>query len=102
MGMDRLERLADVLESGDPDPLAVTRADRPYSFERRDGVHQVRVVMPFASKSEVSLFKKGDELVIEIGVLRRHVGLPRSIAGLHPLRATFEGTTLVVDLGEAS
>jgi len=41
-------------------------------------------------------------LVIEIGVLRRHVGLPRSIAALQPRRATFEGTTLVVELGEAS
>jgi arsenite-transporting ATPase len=47
------------------------------------------------------LFKKGDELVIEVGVLRRHVGLPRSIAGLQPVRATFEGATLVVELGES-
>jgi arsenite/tail-anchored protein-transporting ATPase len=70
-----------------PDPLAVTVAQRPYSFERRNGVQQVRVAMPFAAKGEVGLFKKGDELVIEIGVLRRHVGL-------QPLRATFEGTTV--------
>ena len=102
IGMERLERLADVLQAIDPDPCAVTREERPYAFERRDGVHQVRVAMPFAAKGEVGLFKKGDELVIEIGVLRRHVGLPRSIAALQPRRATFEGTTLVVELGEAS
>jgi arsenite-transporting ATPase len=102
IGMDRLEALADVLRDIEPDPLAVTRTERPYSFERRNGVHQVRVAMPFAAKGEVGLFKKGDELVIEIGVLRRHVGLPRSIAELQPVRATFEGNTLVVELGEAS
>ena len=101
IGMERLERLADVLQAIAPDPLGVTVAERPYSFERRNGIQQVRVAMPFAAKGEVGLFKKGDELVIEIGVLRRHVGLPRSIAGLQPLRATFEGTTLVVELGEA-
>ena len=101
IGLARLERLADVLQAIDPDPLAVTREERPYVFERRNGVHQVRVAMPFAGKGEVGLFKKGDELVIEIGVLRRHVGLPRSIAALEPRRATFEGTTLVVELGEA-
>ena len=101
IGMARLDRLADVLEAIDPDPCAVTRESRPYAFERRDGVHQVRVDMPFASKDEVGLFKKGDELVIEIGMLRRHVGLPSSIAALQPRRATFEGTTLVVELGEA-
>lgn len=102
VGMDRLERLADVLETLDGDPLAVTRDERPYSFERIGGVHQVRVAMPFATRGEVGLFKKGDELVIEVGVLRRHVGLPRSIAALQPLRATFEGNTLVVELGEPS
>jgi len=101
IGMDRLERLADVLQAIDPDPCAVTREERPYSFERRAGVHQVRVAMPFAGRGEVGLFKKGDELVIEIGVLRRHVGLPRSIAALQPRRAIFEGTTLVVEMGEA-
>jgi arsenite-transporting ATPase len=82
--------------------LAVTREERPYVFERRNDAHQGRVAMPFAAKSEVGLFTKGDELVIEIGVLRRHVGLPRSIAALQPLRATFERNTFVVELGERS
>lgn len=101
IGVERLERLADVLQTIEPDPLTVSREERPYSFERHNGVHQVRVAMPFATKGEVGLFKKGDELVIEIGVLRRHVGLPRSIAALQPRRATFEGNTLVIELGEA-
>ena len=101
IGMKRLERLADVLQAIDPDPCAVTREDRPYAFERRDEVHQVRVAMPFAAKGEVGLFKKGNELVIEIGVLRRQVRLPSSIAALQPRRATVERTTLVVELGEA-
>ena len=100
VGLDRLERLADVLHAFDPDPAAVTRAERPYSFERRDGRHQVRVSMPFAAKGEVGLFKKGDELVLEVGVFRRHIGLPTSLATLQPLRATFEGQTLVVELGD--
>jgi len=101
VGMERLERFADVLDVVDADPAAVSRTERPYAFERRNNVHQVRVSMPFAVKGEVGLFKKGDELVIEVGVLRRHVGLPRSIAGLQPVRATFEGPTLVVELGES-
>jgi arsenite-transporting ATPase len=101
VGMERLERFADVLDAVDPTPAAVSRTERPYAFERRNNVHQVRVAMPFAVKGEVGLFKKGDELVIEVGVLRRHVGLPRSIAGLQPVRATFEGATLVVELGES-
>jgi arsenite-transporting ATPase len=56
--------------------------------------------MPFAGKGEVGLFKKGDELVVEVGVFRRHIGLPTTLATLVPLRATFEEKTLVVELGE--
>jgi arsenite-transporting ATPase len=102
VGLDRLERLADVLAAFDPHPAAVSRAERPYAFERRDGRHQVRVSMPFAAKGEVGLFKKGDELVLEVGVFRRHIGLPTSLAALQPLRATFEDRTLVVELGEVA
>jgi len=100
VGLDRLDRLADLLQELDPAPAAVTRTERPYSFERRNGVHQVRVAMPFAGKGEVGLFKKGDELVVEVGVFRRHIGLPTTLAALVPVRATFEDRTLVVELGE--
>ena len=101
VGLDALDRLADVLDTLDPDPSRVTRSASPYTFSRQAGVHQVRLSMPFASRQEVQLFKKGDELVIEVGVLRRHVGLPQSMAGLEPRRARFEGDVLVVDLAEA-
>ena len=100
VGLERLDRLADLLHELDPDPVAVTRTERPYSFDRRNGVHQVRVAMPFADKGEVGLFKKGDELVVEVGVFRRHIGLPTTLATLVPLRATFEDKMLVVELGE--
>lgn len=100
MGIERLERLAAVLYAPDEDPAAVTRDERPYSFGRANGAYQVRVAMPFAAKGEVGLFKKGDELVIEVGTLRRHVGLPTSMAAMQPVRATFEDRTLVVELRE--
>ena len=100
VGLDALDRLADILHELNPDPAAITRTERPYSFERRNGVHQVRVAMPFAGKGEVGLFKKGDELVVEVGVFRRHIGLPTTLALLEPVRATFEDRTLVVELGE--
>ena len=100
MGLERLENLASVLYAPGENPALVTRSERPYSFERANGMYQVRVSMPFAAKGEVGLFKKGDELVIEVGTLRRHVGLPTSMAGLQPQRATFEGQTLVVTLRE--
>ena len=82
------------------DPAAVTRTERPYSFRKRDGHYEVRLRTPFAAKAEVSLFKKGEDLVLEVGTTRRHIGLPSSMSGLSPVRAKLEDGMLVVELQE--
>jgi arsenite-transporting ATPase len=100
LGKDRLQELAKVLYPADEDPLAVTRTDKPYTFEKRDGIYEIRVLMPFAVKGEIGLFKKCDELVVEIGTLRRHIGLPRSMAMLRPSRAKLDNGVLTVEMKE--
>ena len=52
-------------------------------------------------RAEIGLFKKGDELVVEIGTLRRHIGLPTSMANLSPSRAKLENKVLTVEMREA-
>jgi arsenite-transporting ATPase len=100
LGKERLQELARVLYDGGEDPLAVTRTEKPYTFGKSDGVYEVRLLLPFAIKGEVGLFKKGDELIIEIGTLRRHIGLPRSMAAMHPARARLQNRTLTVEMKE--
>jgi arsenite/tail-anchored protein-transporting ATPase len=99
LGRERLIELANVLY-GDDDPALVTRTEAPYTFEKRNAHYEVRLRLPFAVKGEVGLFKKGDELVIEIGTLRRHIGLPTSMAALVPTRATLQNKMLTVELKE--
>ena len=101
LGKQRLHDLAALLYPGDEDPSAVTRTEKPYSFGKRDGIYEIRVLLPFAAKGEVGLFKKGDELVVEIGTLRRHIGLPRSMAMLLPSHAKLENGLLTVEMQEA-
>src|SRR5947208_555117 len=79
-------------------PAAVTRTERPYSFSKVNGCYEVRLRAPFAEKAEVGLFKKGEELVVEVGNVRRHIGLPNSMAGLSPVRARLDGGVLIVEL----
>jgi arsenite-transporting ATPase len=62
----------------------------------------VKVLLPFATKGEIGLFKKGDELVVEIGTFRRHIGLPTSMAALTPARARLENRILTVEMKEES
>ena len=101
LGQKRLEDLARVLYAEGEDPSAVTRTEKPYTFAKENGVYEVRVLLPFATKGEIGLFKKGDELVVEIGTFRRHIGLPRSMAALTPARARLESRVLTVEMREA-
>jgi arsenite/tail-anchored protein-transporting ATPase len=101
LGKQRLAELASVLYPENEDPSAVTRTEKPYTFGKVNGVYEVRMLLPFATKGEVGLFKKGDELVVEIGTLRRHIGLPRSMTMLMPARARLDKNVLTVEMKEA-
>jgi len=94
-------RISRALYADAEDPAAITRTEKAYTFGKQNGVYEVRILLPFASKGEVGLFKKGDELVIEIGTFRRHIGLPRSMAALQPARARLESQVLTVEMKEA-
>jgi len=100
LGRERLEDLAKVLYAGHEDPAVVTRTEAPFIFLKRNAHYEVQLRLPFAVKGEVGLFKKGDELVVEIGTLRRHIGLPTSMAGLTPTRATLLNKMLTVEMKE--
>lgn len=102
VGQQRLAEVAARLYPAGADPAEVRRRERPYVFNKTGDTYEVRLRAPFAGKSEVSLFKKGDELVVELGTIRRHIGLPTSMSSLTPSRARLEEGTLVVELKEAS
>jgi len=102
VGLERLAELAGVLYGDSSNPAEVTRTERPYSFVRENGVYQVRVHMPFAEKGEIGLFQKDEDLVVEVGTLRRHIGLPTSMRGLKPASARLEDDMLVVEMKGAA
>ena len=101
LGRERLEELAAALYGEKTDPAAVSRTEAPFGFAKSNGRYEVRLQLPFAAKGEVGLFKKGDELVVEIGTLRRHIGLPTSMASLVPSRARLENRVLTVEMKES-
>src|SRR6266481_2393305 len=101
LGRERLEDLARALYTSGEGPAAIVRSAAPYTFAKTGGHFEVRLQLPFATKGEVGLFKKGDELVVEIGTLRRHVGLPTSMASLSPSKARLENKILTVEMRES-
>ena len=100
VGRARLADVANALYSQGEDPAAVLRTARPYTFEKVEDRWEVRLDVPFTSKAEVHLFKKRDELIVEVGTVRRHIGLPTSMAALEPARARLVDGKLVVEMKE--
>lgn len=100
LGLPRITELARVLYADQSDPAEVTRTERPYDFTKHEGYYQVHLRVPFTEKGEVGLFKKGDELTVEIGTIRRHIGLPASMAALTPVQAKLDGGILSVRMEE--
>lgn len=98
LGRDRLQEMADQLYRDNQDPASVTRTEVPYTFSREGEKYEVRIQLPFTERGEVQLLKKEAELVVQVGTLRRHVGLPTSMAGLVPAGAKLEGQRLVIEL----
>ncbi len=100
VGIEGLRKLARHVYTEKEDPSAVTRTEAPYSFHKEEGRHEVRVKLPFAVKGDVGLFKKNDELVVQIGTLRRHIGLPVSMANLAPGKARLNEQMLTIEMQE--
>ncbi len=97
-GYDRLQEFAAKLYPSGDDPSEATRTGAPFSFAKAGDHYEVRLEMPFTEKAEIGLFKKEDELVVEIGTIRRHVGLPTTMASMQPVKATLDGRKLVVEM----
>lgn len=100
LGGDQLERMAGLLYPEGENPADLIRDERPYHFEKAGDHYEVRLRLPFTAKGEIGLFKKNDELVVEIGSLRRHIGLPTTMAALQPSRARLDNGVLTVELKE--
>src|SRR5579872_4386321 len=56
LGHERLEELSRALYHETEDPAAITRTEAPYTFAKRDGHYEIRLMLPFAIKSEIGLF----------------------------------------------
>jgi arsenite-transporting ATPase len=102
VGQQRLTELAKVLyQEPDIDPATRARAEAPFRFEKNGSGYRIHLHMPFAEPGEVGVFKKGEDLVVEIGALRRHVGLPTTMAALEPRKAKLDQGVLTVELVES-
>ena len=84
---------------GDRDPAQLFYHGQAQDIEREDGYYVLTLSLPFVTKSDVSLVRNGDELLVQVGSYRRNIILPRTLVGLPVEEAKFEDEGLRIRFG---
>ena len=78
VGIDRLREFGEALY-GDTDPSAARADVAPLHLERTEAGDVLSVDLPFTDKEELTLGRRGDELLVRVGPYRRSILLPDSL-----------------------
>ena len=84
---------------GETNPAALLHKDRPVEVKKEGRSWALYLRLPFAEKDRIQVFAKGDELVVQVDNQRRHLVLPRSLAGRQVKSAAFADQRLRVGFG---
>jgi arsenite-transporting ATPase len=84
----------------DQDPTAVLYQGKPIEVKKEKGSYALYIRLPFAEKDRIQVWTRGDELVVQVDNQRRHLMLPRTLAGRSVASAAFLDHRLRVSFGE--
>ncbi|MBV8710929.1 MAG: ArsA family ATPase, partial [Solirubrobacterales bacterium] len=97
LGADMLDRLAGaVFGAAGHDPAAVLHDRLTQELRVSEDGADLRLMLPFAHKGNISLKKIGLELIVGVDGQRRTIILPPALAAFQPSGATFEDGALQV------
>ncbi|MBV9810309.1 MAG: ArsA family ATPase [Solirubrobacterales bacterium] len=97
VGADMLDRLAGaVFGAAGHDPAAVLHDRLTQELRVSEDGADLRLMLPFAHKGNISLKKIGLELIVGVDGQRRTIILPPALAAFQPSGATFEDGALQV------
>ena len=99
VGLDLLDEFG-LHVFGASDPTAVLFKERPVEIKKEGKKYALYIRLPFADKDRIQVFTKGDELVVQVDNQKRHLMLPRSVAGRPVLSAAFAEQRLRVVFGD--
>jgi arsenite/tail-anchored protein-transporting ATPase len=102
LGAEMLDRLGEALFGSDGSgsrglaPADVLHDSLTQEIQVSDDGAQLRLMLPFAQKGDISLKKIGLELIVGVDGHRRTIILPSALAPFQPTGATFEDGALEV------
>lgn len=99
VGVDRLRVMAAELY-GDQDPIDDFVATSPFRVIEGDGSVTMELDVPFFDKSDLDVFRHGNELYVQLGSYRRSFVLPDALHRREVTKARLERGTLQVSFGD--
>jgi arsenite-transporting ATPase len=85
---------------GRTDPAAVLHREKPVEVKKEGRSYALYLRLPFADKDRIQVYARGDELVVQVDNQRRHLVLPRTLAGRPVAGAGFTDQRLRVAFGD--
>jgi arsenite-transporting ATPase len=95
IGVTLLEEMADEVYRG-LDAMAVLYHDDPIRVRRRGSGYVLRLRLPFVSRDEMDVHRRGDELYVRVGSYKRNLVLPQSLKRMIVREAHFAGDHLEI------
>ncbi len=98
VGTAMLKRMADEIFK-DEDPAEIKFKGRAQKVDKDGDDYILAINMPFLEKKDLSLNRKGDQLIIKAGSIKRNITLPRTLLDYSIKRAKFEEEMLKIRFG---
>ena len=96
LGLPMLEKMAEDL-FGDRDPTEFMHRGRAFHIDQTDDGCDVVIPAHQIEKADIDLIRTGDELVVRMGSMKRHIVLPRSMMRFQHTTARLEAHGAISD-----
>ena len=93
VGLPMLEKMGEAL-FGAGDPTEFMHHGQTFHIEQTSGGCEVVIPSPNVRKSDIDLVRHGDELIVRMGSMKRHIVLPRSMMRFRHIGARLEDSAL--------
>jgi arsenite/tail-anchored protein-transporting ATPase len=100
VGVDLLREMGEEVY-GELDATAILHRDEPMRVRKRGTAYVLTLRLPFVEKSDLDVFRKGDELYVRVGTYKRNLVLPQTLQRLDVQEANFVDDRLEVRFGRA-
>lgn len=98
VGVSLLEEMG-VEVYGDTDATSILYRDDPIRVRKKGTGYILSIRLPFVSRDDMDIHRRGEELFVRVGSYKRNLVLPQTLKRMTVLGAAFEGDLLEIVFG---